>query len=92
MSVGRKETFEVFKRDYVHNDTVEEHKRRLKQRSDSNCKHQLLGSFSANKSESVNKNARYIQKEYLSFSDPTPVIVKKNNQYLSSLSNGPYKN
>ncbi|XP_031565280.1 kinesin-like protein KIF6 isoform X2 [Actinia tenebrosa] len=32
MSVGRKEAFEVFKRDYVHNDTVEDHKRSLKQR------------------------------------------------------------
>jgi hypothetical protein len=32
MSVGRKEAFEVFKRDYPHNGAVEEHKRNLKQR------------------------------------------------------------
>lgn len=32
MSVGRKEAFEVFRRDYVHNDTIEENKKTLKQR------------------------------------------------------------
>ncbi|CAH3198112.1 unnamed protein product, partial [Porites evermanni] len=32
MSVGRKEAFETFRRDYVHNDTIEENKHNLKQR------------------------------------------------------------
>lgn len=32
MSVGRKEAFETFRRDYPHNDTIEENKRTLKQR------------------------------------------------------------
>lgn len=32
MSVGRKEAFETFRRDYPHNDTIEENKQTLKQR------------------------------------------------------------
>ena len=32
MSVGRKEAFEIFRRDYSHNDTIEENKVALKQR------------------------------------------------------------
>lgn len=32
MSVGRKEAFETFRRDYSHNDTIEENKQNLKQR------------------------------------------------------------
>lgn len=32
MSVGRQEAFDIFKRDYVHNDTIEEQKINLKQK------------------------------------------------------------
>lgn len=32
MSVGRQEAFEIFRRDYQHNDTIEENKQELKQR------------------------------------------------------------
>ena len=32
MSVGRKEAFETFRRDYDHNDTIEENKQTLKLR------------------------------------------------------------
>ena len=32
MSVGRKEAFEIFRRDYAHNETIEENKKTLKQR------------------------------------------------------------
>ena len=32
MSVGRQEAFEIFRRDYEHNDAIEENKQELKQR------------------------------------------------------------
>ena len=32
MSIGRQEAFEIFRRDYEHNDTIEENTRELKSR------------------------------------------------------------